>query len=81
MDYRDRILIDPEIRFAKPCVRGTRISVGVSAAQRLYRAPPKVIWIRLGNCSTADIIGLLRERHNEIERFVVDEEAAFLALA
>jgi uncharacterized protein (DUF433 family) len=28
MVYRDRILIDPEIRFGKPCVRGTRISVG-----------------------------------------------------
>lgn len=47
----------------------------------LYGAPPKVIWIRLGNCSTADIIRLLSERHNEIDRFVNDEEAAFLALA
>ena len=28
MDYRDRIAIDPEIRFGKPCVRGTRIAVG-----------------------------------------------------
>jgi uncharacterized protein (DUF433 family) len=28
MDYRDRIVIDPEVRFGKPCVRGTRISVG-----------------------------------------------------
>ena len=28
MDYRDRITIDPEIRFGKPCVRGTRITVG-----------------------------------------------------
>jgi uncharacterized protein (DUF433 family) len=28
MDYRDRIVVDPEIRFGKPCVRGTRISVG-----------------------------------------------------
>jgi uncharacterized protein (DUF433 family) len=28
MNYRDRIAIDPEIRFGKPCVRGTRISVG-----------------------------------------------------
>jgi uncharacterized protein (DUF433 family) len=28
MDYRDRIVIDPEIRFAKPSVRGTRITVG-----------------------------------------------------
>ena len=28
MDYRDRIFIDPEIRFGKPSVRGTRITVG-----------------------------------------------------
>jgi len=28
MDFRDRIVIDPNIRFGKPCVRGTRISVG-----------------------------------------------------
>jgi uncharacterized protein (DUF433 family) len=28
MDYRDRIVIDPKIRFGKPCVRGTRITVG-----------------------------------------------------
>ena len=28
MDYRGRITIDPEVRFGKPCVRGTRISVG-----------------------------------------------------
>ena len=28
MDYRDRIVIDPSIRLGKPCVRGTRITVG-----------------------------------------------------
>ena len=28
MDYQGRITIDPEIRFGKPCVRGTRITVG-----------------------------------------------------
>ena len=28
MDYRDRIAIDPEVRFGKPCVRGTHITVG-----------------------------------------------------
>ncbi len=28
MEYQGRIVIDPEIRFGKPCVRGTRITVG-----------------------------------------------------
>jgi uncharacterized protein (DUF433 family) len=28
MDYHDRIVINPEIRFGKPTVRGTRITVG-----------------------------------------------------
>jgi uncharacterized protein (DUF433 family) len=28
MPLLDRIVIDPEIRFGKPCVRGTRVTVG-----------------------------------------------------
>jgi uncharacterized protein (DUF433 family) len=28
MSSLDRISIDPEVRFGKPCVRGTRITVG-----------------------------------------------------
>lgn len=47
----------------------------------LFGAPPKVIWVRLGNCSTADVVGLLRQHRNAINRFLTDEEAAFLALA
>jgi predicted nuclease of predicted toxin-antitoxin system len=47
----------------------------------LYGPPPKVIWIRLGNCSTEQIIVLLRHRHSEIVEFLADGEAAFLALA
>lgn len=46
----------------------------------LYGSPPKMIWIRTGNCSTEDIIRLLRERSEEIGNFLADREAAFLAL-
>lgn len=47
----------------------------------LYGPPPKVIWIRLGNCSTEQVIALLRHRSDEIAAFLADENAAFLALA
>jgi len=42
--------------------------------------PPKVIWIRLGNCSTDSIAKLLWSRHAEVSRFLKDPESAFLAL-
>jgi len=47
----------------------------------LHGPPRNVIWIRLGNCSTDDVIRLLRMRRDEIEGFVEHEDASFLALA
>ena len=47
----------------------------------LHGPPLKVIWIRLGNCSTDEVARLPRMRRDEIETFVAHEEAAFLALA
>lgn len=46
----------------------------------LRGSPPKVIWIRLGNCSTADVAALLRLRVSEVRAFVEHPEASFLAL-
>jgi predicted nuclease of predicted toxin-antitoxin system len=43
--------------------------------------PPKVIWIRLGNCSVGDTEALLRELFIVVRRFHDDPDAAFLALA
>ena len=47
----------------------------------LLGTPPKVQWIRQGNCSVADTAELLRERIVAIERFHAKEEAAFLSLS
>jgi hypothetical protein len=35
----------------------------------------------MGNCSTNEVIRLPQRRRDEIETFVIHEEAAFLALA
>jgi len=47
----------------------------------LLGAPPKVVWVRLGNCSTTDVENLLR-RHVEVLRiFNEDQIASFLSLS
>ena len=47
----------------------------------LLGAPPKVVWVRLGNCTTAEVETLLRVHHDDLHAFVDDHAAAFLALA
>jgi len=42
--------------------------------------PPKVVWIRRGNCSTLDIETLLRRAHTRLQAFVAETEASFLTL-
>lgn len=42
--------------------------------------PPKVVWIRLGNCSTGEIAQILRSRSKQVAAFAAHEEAGFLAL-
>jgi predicted nuclease of predicted toxin-antitoxin system len=46
----------------------------------LRGAPPKFVWIRLGNCTTNDIVQLLRRRHNDILQFDEQHEATVLEL-
>jgi predicted nuclease of predicted toxin-antitoxin system len=46
----------------------------------LLGAPPKVIWIGLGNCPTADVIRVFEERRAEVEAFLSQEEADVLTL-
>lgn len=47
----------------------------------LYGYPPKVVWVKLGNCSTKAVEALLRAHAVTIERFEADRAAAFLILS
>ena len=44
----------------------------------LYGAPPKVVWVRQGNCTTTDIELTLRRHYMDLLKFNADEEGAFL---
>lgn len=43
--------------------------------------PPKVIWIRRGNCSTSEIESILRNHYADLLDFSRDEQGAFFALS
>lgn len=47
----------------------------------LYGHPPKVIWIRLGNCTTIAVADLLRARIADVQAFEADPVASFLVLS
>ena len=47
----------------------------------LFGFPPKVIWLRLGNCTTTDIVDVLRTRRADVHSFCEDSEQAFLILS
>ena len=44
----------------------------------VFGAPPKVIWIRRGNCSVAEIEEVLRTNASRILEFDEDEESSYL---
>ena len=46
----------------------------------LLGPPPKVVWLQLGNCTTADVERALRASHLELSEFRSDLEGAFLIL-
>jgi predicted nuclease of predicted toxin-antitoxin system len=46
----------------------------------LFGAPPKVIWVQLGNCSTHDVEMVLRARRANLLEFAGDPDSALLVL-
>jgi predicted nuclease of predicted toxin-antitoxin system len=47
----------------------------------LAGAPPKVIWVRLGNCSTRDVERVLRSQYEAIRRFLEEDRETCLLLS
>ena len=47
----------------------------------VYGPPPKVIWIRRGNCSVEETERILRSNSARIHEFERDQEAAYLILS
>ena len=65
----------------KSCWIATSLTIKrMKTARQLRGAPPKVVWIRIDNCTTAEIVALLLDSLTEIERFVDQNEATFLEL-
>jgi len=46
----------------------------------LHGPPPKVIWLRVGNASTATILQVLLDHVEDIEAFSANEDEALLVL-
>lgn len=46
----------------------------------VFGPPPKVIWLRIGNGPTQDVVALLRARAADVQAFLADPAAAVLVL-
>jgi predicted nuclease of predicted toxin-antitoxin system len=46
----------------------------------LFGFPPKVIWIRKGNCTTKEIRRLVTKNLDEIKKFIEDSENGILTI-
>ena len=47
----------------------------------LYGQPPKLIWLRVGNCTRTELVRLLTEHQQDIEGFFSDQAESILVLS
>jgi len=45
-----------------------------------YGAPPKVVWLRVGNIKPLPLYALLTENHGRVEAFVADRNTGLMIL-
>lgn len=46
----------------------------------IFGAPPKVIWLRSGNCSVVDVENVLHKHYATIAHFIADSESRLLTI-
>ena len=46
----------------------------------VYGAPPKIMWLRIGNSTVAETASLLRDQYILVRRFFEDTAATFISL-
>jgi predicted nuclease of predicted toxin-antitoxin system len=46
----------------------------------LYGPPPKVVWVRLGNCTTAQVLEAILQNVDRLRELELDKDAAFLVI-
>jgi predicted nuclease of predicted toxin-antitoxin system len=47
----------------------------------VYGQPPKVVWLRVGNCTTEQVAATLRRRVEDLRAFAQDEESTFFIIS
>ncbi|MFH1109615.1 MAG: DUF5615 family PIN-like protein [Planctomycetota bacterium] len=47
----------------------------------LYGQPPKVVWLRVGNFTTEQVLAILRRHLDDLRQFDQNQEAAFLVVS
>ena len=74
--------VDPQVWTYAATGGFTIVSKDTDFQQRalLYGHPPKVIWVRLGNCSTTAVAMLLRFHRETILTFEFDSSASLLVI-
>ena len=74
---------DDRAVWAYAAARGLAIvskDVDFSRLSATLGPPPKVVWLRMGNCPTRDIVSLVRARSVDVRAFLADRAAAVLEL-
>ena len=45
-----------------------------------YGAPPKAVWLKMGNCSTREVSACIRKNRGALEAFLDDGDSALLVI-